>query len=111
MSDWQWFDKGDGRQVMRKVRNDPPPARSHLPTPVVIGDNIELKSMADGKIYTSKAALRASYLPSGNPQGERYIEVGDEWDRKPPSPPKPKVDRKGIRESVGKALSKVGVPV
>jgi len=105
---WQWFDKGDGRQVLRMVRDTIPPARSHLPTPVIHGDNIELKSMADGKVYTSKAALRASYLPSGNPQGERYIEVGNE-EMKPPPPPKP--DRKGIRASVSKALSRAGIPV
>jgi hypothetical protein len=35
-------------------------------------------SMADGKYYTSKAKMRATYKPGGNPQGESFIEVGDD---------------------------------
>lgn len=108
MTEYAWFDKGDGRQVYRRVNRNPAPQRSHLSMPMVIGDTVEIKSMADGKTYTSKAALRASYLPSGNPQGERYIEVGNE-ELKPP--PKPAPDRKAIRESVGKAFNQVGIPV
>lgn len=84
------------------ARPDPiPPARSSLPCPMVIGDSVEIKSMVDGKIYTSKAALRRSYRERG------YIEVGNE-ELKPP--PKPKPDRKKIRESVEKAFSRAGIP-
>lgn len=78
-----------------------PPARSHLPAPMVIGDSVEIKSMVDGKIYTSKSALRKSYRERG------YVEVGNE---KLTPAPKPAPDRKAIREAVGKAMSRVGIP-
>lgn len=74
--------------------------RSVLPCPYVIGDAIEVKSMVDGNIYTSKTALRQSYREKG------YIEVGNE-EMKQPSKEKP--SRKAIRESVGKALAQVGL--
>lgn len=46
---------------------------------IYTGDEQEpLVSAADGKIYTSKAAMRASYKASGNPRGINFIEVGDE---------------------------------
>lgn len=35
-------------------------------------------SFADGKTYTSKAAMRESYKASNNPQGIDYVEVGDD---------------------------------
>lgn len=89
--------------IPRTPKPDPiPPARSSLPCPHIVGDSIEIKSMVDGRIYTSKSALRRSYRERG------YIEVGNE-ELKPP--PKPKVDRKAVRESVGKALSRAGIPV
>lgn len=75
-------------------------AASDLPAPMVIGDAIEVKSMVDGQMYTSKSALRKSYREKG------YIEVGNE-ELKPA--PKPKPDRKAIRESVEKAFSRVGI--
>lgn len=99
---WVWFDNGRGRQVMRKVYDAPPPARSELPCPLVITDNIEVQSMVDGKMYTSKAALRQSYREKG------YIEVGNEEMK---TPPKPEVDRKRIRESAARALNQVGISV
>jgi hypothetical protein len=67
---------------------------------MIIGDTVEIKSMVDGKIYTSKAALRASYRARG------YAEVGNE-ELKPA--PKPKPDRKAISESVGKAFARAGI--
>lgn len=77
-------------------------AVSHLPRPMVISDDVEVKSMVDGQTYTSKSALRRSYRAKG------YIEVGNEEQK---LPPKPKPDRRAIRESVGKALSRAGIPV
>lgn len=74
--------------------------RSSLSAPMVIGDCVEVKSMVDGKIYTSKAALRQSYRSKG------YIEVGNEPLN---PPPKPKPDRKAISESVGKAFARAGI--
>lgn len=79
-------------------------ARSSLPSPMVISDNIDpVRSMADGKEYTSKAALRATYKPSGNPQGNSYAEVGNEI---MPSAPKPKPDDGAIQASLQKAVAR-----
>jgi hypothetical protein len=100
------FDRASGQLVPRDeyYARRPAPARGSLPAPMVIGDNIELRSMTDGQMYTSKAALRRAYRQQG------YIEVGDAWDKQIPTPPKPKPDRKAIRDSVGKAFNRVGLP-
>jgi hypothetical protein len=91
--------------VERKERL--PVTRSDLPAPMIVGDTIEpTRSMADGRIYTSKAMLRATYKPSGNPHGNSYTEVGNEK-LKPKE--KPKSDRKAISDSVERAFAKVGL--
>lgn len=89
--------------VERELAGERNPGRSDLPFPMIVTDQIELKSMVDGKIYTSKAALRKSYRAGG------YVEVGNEWLRNEPKVQAPKVDRKAIKESVGKALAQVGI--
>lgn len=61
-----------------------------------------LYSGADGKQYTSKAALRASYLPSGNPDGIRYEEVGNETI--PHNPPEP--DMASIDADIERAIAR-----
>ena len=76
--------------------------RSSLAGPRVFSDCIEVRSMGDGKIYTSKALLRRHYRERG------LIEVGNE---KLAPPPKPKPDRKAIRDAAGKALNRVGISV
>ena len=83
------------------------PARSDtIPVPMVISDTIEpVQSMADGRYYSSKAALRATYKPSGNPQGESYIEVGNEA-TKPYTPPQPKIETAGIDAALHKAVAR-----
>ena len=82
-------------------------ARSDLPMPMIRVDTTPpLRSMADGKVYTSKAAMRASYKASGNPQGIEYTEVGDDRSFVNPAPkPLKRADRKAVREAVerGKA--------
>jgi len=56
-----------------------------IPVPFFISDTIEpLVSMADGRTYSSKAALRSTYRASGNPDGVNYVEVGNEPIREPP---------------------------
>lgn len=58
------------------------------------GDETEpLVSMADGKTYTSKAAMRESYKAANNPRGQDFIEVGDQKEyldptSRPPLAPK-----------------------
>lgn len=51
----------------------PRPARSLLPAPMLNMDSIgDLRSMADGKVYSSKSALRRGYKAAG------VVEVGGE---------------------------------
>jgi hypothetical protein len=72
-------------------------ARSSLVAPYVITDGLDyVQSMVDGKVYTSKAALRASYKAHG------VVEVGNDPQRFKP-PVKPKVERTKILEAVQKA--------
>lgn len=50
----------------------------HTSSAMIISDYIDpVLSHANGKIYDSKSGLYASYLPSGNPQGERYECIGE----------------------------------
>lgn len=85
-------------------------AASDLPAPMLINDSMEpTQSMVDGQYYTSKAAIRATYKPSGNKEGKRYVEVGDDSSVVNPKPfKKPKPDRQAIKASVGKAFSQMG---
>lgn len=100
-----WVDIGMGRSVYRKIEQEPIEARSDFPSPMVISDTLDqpLKSMADGKYYTSKSALRATYKPSGNPQGNSYVEVGNEVQ---PITAGPKIDNKKIDESLQRAMAR-----
>lgn len=81
-----------------------------LCVPMVIQDRMDapIQSMATGEWFDSKAALRRTYKPSGNKQGERYTEVGgDPAILKPFKKPKP--DRMKIKAAVHSAFSKVGL--
>lgn len=86
-------------------------AASDLPAPRIIGDTIEpTQSMVDGQYYTSKAAIRATYKPSGNKDGKRYVELGNDSSVVNPKPfVKPKPDRKEVRKSIEKAFSRAGL--
>lgn len=78
MTEKRWYTLDNGRQVYRAVPK-PIATRSSLPCPHLVLDTIEPTiSQADGKEYTSKSALRATYRADGNPQGVNYIEVGNE---------------------------------
>lgn len=97
------FDRETGKLIPKDefYARQPARKRSNLPCPQLIRDCIELRSMVDNKIYTSKAALRQSYKDKG------YIEVGNE---EPVLGPRVKPDRKAIRDSIGKALNRAGLP-
>ena len=99
------YDKATGQLVERNAyyASRPPVARSSLPTPMIITDTIEIKSMVDGRVYTSKRGLRKSYRQQG------YTEVGDAYDKHLPEPPKPKLDDKERRLDIAKAFSRAGV--
>ena len=81
---------------------EPVKTRSDLPFPAIMSDCIEVQSQVDGKTYTSKSALRRSYREQG------YVEVGNEWLNSEPKKPEPKVDRKAVRNSVGRAMTRAG---
>jgi len=73
-----WLDLGNGRKVYRRVPEGPR-ERSSFPCPMLVRDFDEpVQSCADGKWYTSKAALSASHKASGNPHGIDFIELGNE---------------------------------
>lgn len=79
MTEYAWFTNGNGRSVYRRVPEQSADNRSGLPCPQILNDRFDqpTQSMADGKYYTSKAAMRESYKASGNPQGVDYVEVGN----------------------------------
>lgn len=100
-----WFRNSRGNLVKRWSIPADASKRGSFPCPMIASDTLDepLYSGADGKLYTSKAALRASYLPSGNPDGIRYDEVGNETI--PLTPPKP--DTAGIDASIQKAIARL----
>lgn len=80
-------------------------ARSGLPCPMVIRDSMDdIQSMADGRIYDSKSALRRSYTADGNPQGRDYQEIGG-TEIEPAG--RASVDKKALRDAVDKAMHDV----
>lgn len=72
-----WFIFDDGRQFLRKVDRESAPAASAFPTPSIRKDSIDPCRGMDGKMYDSLSGLRRTYRPDGNPQGERYHEIGN----------------------------------
>lgn len=71
---------------------------------VMRGDETEpLQSAADGKWYTSKAAMRESYKASNNPRGIAFEEVGD--DKRYLSGAAPERDL-GTKEDIAVAVDK-----
>lgn len=105
MSDHDWVDLGNGRQVYRKVAQRRPDKRSSIPCPSIIGTFRDpVKSMADGKYYTDAAGLRRSYRAANNPHGVDFIEIGDA-DITKFTPPKR--DRKADRAAIERAIADV----
>lgn len=77
------------------------PKRSDLPFPMIVSDSMApVQSMADGLIYDSKSAIRASYRAHG------VTEVGNDPARFKPRV-KPKIDRKEIKATVERAAARV----
>jgi hypothetical protein len=74
--------------------------KSNMPCPHIISDSIEVKSMADGQVYSSKSELRRSYKQHG------YVEIGNEEIR-PPKKPAP--NKNEIKDTVKKAFAAVGI--
>lgn len=105
MSEYRWFDIGDGRQILRKVPATRPDNRSNLAFPSIIGTFKEpVQSMADGKFYTDAASLRRTYKAANNPHGKDFIEVGNEDVTRFEAPKK---DRKANRAAIERAINDV----
>lgn len=103
MAEYGWFDLGNGRRVFRRLipQNG---KRSKLSCPMLITDTIEpTQSMADGKFYTSKQALRGTYKASGNPQGVEYIELGNEQRPDIPKGGHSKIDDAQVKDIIARA--------
>jgi hypothetical protein len=66
-------------------------ARSSLSSPYFVSDGIEIQSMHDGQMYTSKSKLRSEYRAHG------VEEIGNEPIRTPEAP---KTDRKKLRQDL-----------
>jgi len=72
-----WFIFDDGRKLLRRTERAAPP-RSSFPTPALMRDSIDPCRGMDGRMHDSLSSLRRTYRPDGNPQGERYDEIGNE---------------------------------
>lgn len=100
MAEYRWYDLGNGRQVMRKVK-DPKPARSSLAMPMISGAfDRPVQSMADGKYYDTSRDLERTYKADGNPFGQEFIPLGTENIKAPVYTPDPKKRRDDIRQAI-----------
>lgn len=80
------------------------PAQRLLSAPRVQSDTIAPIMGADGKLHTSLSGYRRSLTPSGNPKGERFLEMGNE--RLPDYAPPP-IDRKKRRDAIKAGMADV----
>lgn len=103
---WRCPDCGDMHDKYAWPDNHAKPGE-RLSAPMVIRDDMTpVQNQHDGKIYDSKRAIRASYLPSGNKDGVRLIELGNDPARNKPKP-KYRPDSKAVRTSIEKAQAKL----
>lgn len=84
-------------------------ARKVLTAVRVISDAIEPQYGPDGKLHDSRSSLRAACMPSGNPKGERFHELGN--DTLPAFEP-PKIDEAALVDDIKHAFAdaKAGKP-
>lgn len=88
--------KNTSTGVIEPFVTDAPPVLPRIDTS---DSTAPLLSHADGKLYTSKAAMRESYKAANNPQGVNYVELGPE----PYRASKAKPDKEGIRKAIRQA--------
>lgn len=95
------------KEIVIERKAELPPARSDLPFPMIASDYLAepVQSMVDGTWHTSKAGLRKTYSPSGNEEGVRYIEIGNDPARLKQRERK-KVDRKAVKTTLEKAAAR-----
>jgi hypothetical protein len=97
----KWIVTGTGLVPADQYRR-PPPNRSTLAAPHLLRDEMApVQSMASGRMYESKSAIRAEYKRLG------VREVGNDVPTAPPAPKRPR--REDIKAAVGRAFSKAGL--
>lgn len=77
---------------------------SNLACPYFKQDAIAPIRGMDGKMHDTLSSYRKTLLPSGNPRGERYVELGNE---SLPDFKAPEFDRKKRREDIKRAISEI----
>jgi len=88
-----------GPHTWRFVKDETPPARSALPMPMIISDEMEPVEQVDGKFYTSKSAFRAVGRANG------LIEIGTEKLKpRPRNQDPPNADRDRT-DAIGRAIA------
>lgn len=105
-----WFIFDDGTQRLRRLdKGEPDPARSDFPCPMIRRDSIDPIRGPDGRMHESMSSYRRSLRPDGNPQGESYLEIGNEELK----PVEHKFDRKERRDDIKAAIAdiKAGKPI
>lgn len=98
----------DGRWVNKETGLvDPPryPGQICRPRINTSDEQEPTLSMADGNYYTSKAKMRESYKPGGNPQGATFVEIGDDQSYKKQAELNRKPDENLIREATERAYA------
>lgn len=73
-----WFVFDNGRSYHRRMDRERNHARSDFPAPAIRTDSCDPIRGADGKLHDSLSSYRKTLEPGGNPQGERYFELGNE---------------------------------
>lgn len=100
---WAWFIYDDGRSYHRRLAAQEDGPRSAM----IISDTIDpVLSHADGKMYSSKSALYATYKPDGNPQGVRYECIGEHVAQ---PYQRPKADAASRHRAIDRTLSEMGM--
>jgi putative FmdB family regulatory protein len=80
------------------------PAQRLISAPMVRSDVIDPIRGPDGKMHDSLSSYRHSCTPEGNPQGERYFELGDQ---ELPEFKVPEADRKQVRDDIKRGIEDV----
>lgn len=97
----RWVCTAEGLVPANEFYSREKPKRSGLAAPMIISDHLhEIVGQHDGKVYTSKTALRRSYRAAG------VEEVGNEPQRAvEASTRRPKVSRADVGEAVQRVKS------
>jgi hypothetical protein len=73
-----WFVFDNGRKYHRPLEREANHSRSSFPCPMIRRDSIDPCMGPDGQMHDSLSSYRRSLRPDGNPQGESYLELGNE---------------------------------